>query len=132
MTAGPRRSAAHPAARPAARPLALLEPLAAPVLWIAHFMVVYLFAEGACAAGGRRWFGADAVHVLTLGATVVGAGLAGAVTWRAWRVWRRRREPSDLAEQRAATMHAAFLLGLLFTAAIVAQGVPALFLRACP
>lgn len=110
---------------------AIVAPLAAPVIWAVCFLAVYLFAEAACAAGGLRWAGADAVVVVTLAA----AGLALAATAGAV-VWSRRARRADgageaVAEQQRMLSLVGVMLAVLFAAAIVALAVPALVLRPC-
>lgn len=96
--------------------------LGGPVLWFSHFMLVYLVAEAACAAGGVRLLGLPLVTVVTVAATVLGVPATLLIARTAWRVW--RREEDQLAV-------VAFLLALLSAAAILFDGVPPLVLPPC-
>lgn len=109
----------------------LLAPLAAPVVWAVCFLTVYLFAEAACAAGGLRWAGADAVVVFTIAAT--GAALVATVggVWWAWRAGRLGGAEGAVSEQQSLLSFVGLLLAALFTVAIVALAAPALVHRPC-
>lgn len=110
----------------------LLAPLAAPVVWAACFLAVYLFAEAACAASGLRWAGADAVVVFTLAVTGVAlAATAGTVLWS----WRARRAgdagAGGLGEQQELLGVVGMMLGVLFSVAIAVLAIPALVHGPC-
>lgn len=68
--------------------------LAGPVIWFAHFMVVYLVAEAGCTGGGTglRLLGPPVPAVVTGVATVV--AVAACVVSAVWgmRWWRRDRD----------------------------------------
>lgn len=77
--------------------------LAGPVIWFAHFMVVYLIAEAGCTGDGALLdrFDPPTPVVATWIATAVAvpAGIAAAV-W-AWRSWRASGQDDDLATDAA-------------------------------
>lgn len=102
--------------------------LAGPVLWIAHFMVVYLFAEAACAARDSddlAFPGTGAIAAVVVVSTVVAAGVAGLATVASWRGTRgRRADATSLG-------WAGVLLGALSVLSILAVGLPALALDPC-
>ncbi len=117
--------------------------LAGPVLWFAHFMLVYLVVEAGCTGDGPGLdaFDPPVSHVVTLVATAA-AGLAclACARWayRTWRVGGRVREPGEsrvassaLDEHVRAMGFAGFLLAMLSFVAILSEGLPALFLSAC-
>ena len=115
-----------------------------PIVWFAHFMLVYLVAEAGCTGDGH---GFDALDhpvpvVVTLGATAVGALVClGLARWGFQR-WRRAvgRDgevgPSvngDVADTdgRGSLAFTGMLLSLLSCLAIVFVGLPAPFLNPC-
>jgi hypothetical protein len=119
--------------------------LAGPIIWFAHFMLVYMVTEAGCSADGP---GLDAFDPpvptdVTLIATVV-AGLAclWCVAWT-WRRWRRRERAqprgrtddleADLerADRDGLLAFAGFLLSVLSFVSVLLVGVPALTLPAC-
>ena len=102
--------------------------LAGPVLWIGHFMVVYLFAEAACAARDSddiAFPGTGAIVAVIVASTLVAAGLTGLATLAAWRGTRGR------AEDATSMGWAGVLLGALSIVAILAVGLPALAIDPC-
>lgn len=117
--------------------------LAGPVIWITHFMVVYLVAEAGC-TGDRAlldWFDPPVPVVVTWVATALAVpAAAGAAVW-AWRSWRRGEAgPVDIAPEvegktsrrgRLETSPLAFigfLLSALSVVAILFTAAPALVL----
>ena len=112
--------------------------LAGPVIWFAHFMLVYLVAEAGCTGDGPglRLLDPPVPTVVTLATTAAAAvaclGLAG---W-GYRQWRARKagaagdrsgdhEDHDLGGSLA---FAGFLLSLLSFVTILLVGLPALVL----
>jgi hypothetical protein len=100
--------------------------LLGPVVWIVHFVAVYLTAETACTAertGGIRFFGADGLTAFVIVATVLagGAGVAGTVA-----AHRRLRRPGATALDRVAVR-----LGLGSVLAVLAVGAPIVVLSPC-
>jgi hypothetical protein len=108
--------------------------LAGPVLWITHFMLVYLVAEAGCTGGGPglELFDSPVPKLLTAAATGIGA--TGTVLVAAWnhRRWRANGtgEPGD-GTGRGPLAFAGLLLAGLATVAILFQGLIGLFLPAC-
>jgi hypothetical protein len=115
-----------------------------PVLWLTHFMVVYLVAEAGCTGDGPGLdvFDPPVPERLTLGATAL--AVAACLVAAAWglRRWQAavRRTPlcgADLAGAPAdlpvdgVLGFAGFLLSLLSCAAVVLVAVPALALPTC-
>lgn len=114
--------------------------LGGPVIWLSHFMLVYLVAEAGCTGGGPglRAFNPPVPATVTLAATVVAA--AGCLTFAAWghRRWVAARhsvaadDPGGLTgpyEERddGATMaFASLLLSLFSFIAVLFVGLPAL------
>lgn len=111
--------------------------LAGPVIWIVHFMAVYVLAEAACAAGdgGPRLLGLSILALVTLVATVFAVGAALVLAVRAYQVWRGAtgRSSDWLAgdERNAGLALLGWLLGAVFVVAILFVGVPAAFLDPC-
>jgi hypothetical protein len=99
--------------------------LAGPVLWIAHFVVVYVGSEITCRGDGTEWGGTPAATVITLTATaaaVIAIGIAALLTER------ERRRPAA-GDNRLLAVGLA--LDALFAASVLAVGVPALVLDPC-
>lgn len=100
--------------------------LAGPVLWIVHFMFVYLTAEAACEAARvdeMRFVGEGTLRTIVLVATAVGAVaclVAGAVAWR-----RRHR----VGQPEMSVAGAMLAVGSALS--VVAVGLPALVLGPC-
>jgi hypothetical protein len=117
--------------------------LAGPVLWITHFMLVYLAAEAGCTGDGPglELFDSPVPKVLTAAATGVGATatvLVAAWNHRRWRANPQRADrPADVTGEpsdgtgRGPLAFAGLLLAGLATVAILFQGLIGLFLPAC-
>ena len=117
--------------------------LGGPVIWFAHFMLVYLVAEAGCTGGGPglRAFNPPVPTVVTLAATAV--AVAGCLAFAIWghRRWVAARQavavddPHGLSGEheerdRGGTMaFASFLLSLFFVVAVLIVGLPALVLE---
>jgi hypothetical protein len=102
--------------------------LVGPVLWISHFMVVYLFAEAACVARESDALpvpGSSSIVPVVVVATVVAAALTAAAT--AWTLRTARRSRGDAA----AMAWAGTLLAAMSVVAILAVGLPAAALDPC-
>lgn len=103
----------------------VVELLAGPVIWFAHFMLVYLFAEAGC-TGAFQPVGPSAVAVFTIVVTVVAAAATAALTVKVVR---------DLDDDIGATSRfmrwTGAMLGGLFVLAILLVGAPALVFPAC-
>jgi hypothetical protein len=119
--------------------------LAGPIIWFAHFMIVYLAVEAGCTGDGPGLtvFDPPVPTVLTLGATVVAAvACVGSALW-ALRRWRDRDDRSGAAmtddvaadleygDRNGLLSFVGFLLSSLSVAAILMVGLPALVLPAC-
>jgi hypothetical protein len=113
--------------------------LAGPVIWSAHFMLVYLVVEAGCSGSGPglRALDPPVPTVVTLAATVVAAvaclGCA-AVAYRRWRAARQRADDwAALAppDRGGSLAFAGFLLALLALVEVLFVGLPALVLPAC-
>ncbi len=117
--------------------------LGGPVVWLTHFMVVYLVAEAGCTGDGPglRAFDPPVPAAVTLGATGLAAvGCLAFATW-AYRRWVASREgvaADDAGElsgrhaerDRGGTMaFASLLLSLFSFVAVLFVGVPALVLE---
>ena len=113
--------------------------LSGPLIWSAHFMLVYLVVEAGCTGGGPGLglFDPPVPTVVTLVATAVAALACLATTAWGYRRWRTVRggptDPSDLTcpDQGGSLAFAGFLLSLLGFVAVLFTGLPALFLPAC-
>lgn len=124
------------------RALALF--VAGPVIWFAHFGLVYLVAEAGCTGDGPglNVFDPPAPRAVTLVATVV-AGLAClAVAWWEYRGWRtgQRALPEERVDDVAGSGDPQTGGALAFTGLVIALisfmsvlfvGLPALVLASC-
>jgi hypothetical protein len=112
--------------------------LAGPVIWITHFMIVYLAAESGCTGGGHglELFDPPVPRIFTLVVTVIAAGAC--VPFAVWghRWWRARRdgagagdpdpgEESVDVDDRATAGFAGLLLCGFSILAILSVGLPA-------
>jgi hypothetical protein len=96
-----------------------------PILWFAHFMLVYVVAEAGCTGEGQglRSFNPPVPLVVTLAATAVFASaVAGVAVW-AFRRWRR--------DVHGPMAFGGFLLSSLSLIAILWVGVPAFLFSGC-
>lgn len=119
--------------------------LAGPVIWFAHFMVVYLVVEAGCTGGGPGLavFDPPVPDIVTLATTAVAAiACVWCAVW-AYRRWRgrAREQPSGVTDDLAADLEhgdrdgllafAGFLLSSLSLFAVMLVGLPAIVLPAC-
>jgi hypothetical protein len=113
--------------------------LAGPVIWTAHFLLVYLVVEAGCTGEGPglRVFDPPVPTIVTLAATAVAAAACLVTAVLACRRWRADR-PRDVdaaglrvSDHGAALAFAGFVLSLLGVITILFVGVPALVLPAC-
>lgn len=113
--------------------------LAGPVIWITHFMVVYLAAEAGCTGDGPglELFDPPVPRVVTLALTALAAIACVPFALWAYRWWRRKprldtgEQSPDVADDvadRASAGFAGLLLSSLSIFAILAVGLPAAFL----
>jgi hypothetical protein len=116
--------------------------VAGPVIWSAHFLVVYLIVEAGCSGGGPglRLFDPPVPTVATLIATAAAVLACLASARWSWRRWRASRlEPSgqadgvdlDGSDRGGSLAFAGFLMSLLGVGAVMFVGLPALALPAC-
>jgi len=119
--------------------------LAGPVLWITHFLLVYLVAEAGCTGGGPGLELFDPPVPKLLTAVATGVGATATVLVAAWNHRRWRADLADLAALaaladtgepsdgtgRGPLAFAGMLLAGLATVAILFQGLIGLFLPAC-
>ncbi|HEX6255676.1 MAG TPA: hypothetical protein VFZ70_07660 [Euzebyales bacterium] len=124
------------------RALALF--VAGPVVWFAHFIVVYVVAEAGCTGGGTglRLFDPPVPTVVTLVATAVATVACAAVAWWEFQRWQADRHPmpadhaddvpeSDDPEIGGALAFAGFLLAVVSLLSVLFVGLPALVLPPC-
>lgn len=120
--------------------------LAGPVIWFAHFMVVYLVAEAGCTGDGDglELFDPPVPQAVTILTTVVAVlACLGCAAW-ARRRWRANREDipggsevageeggGDGGGRRPELAFSGMLLSLLSAVTVLSVGLPALFLRPC-
>lgn len=99
--------------------------LTGPVVWMSHFMVVYLLVEAACGPAPILALESRTIAGLVLAATG-GAGLACAAG--AWWAWRRYRARDGF---EASLGMAGALLAVGSLASVLAVGLPAAWLEPC-
>jgi hypothetical protein len=110
--------------------------LAGPVIWLAHFLVVYLAAEAGCTGDGPglELFDPPVPTVLTLVATAVGCiaclGFAG-WGYRRWAGARRSGAGEGDEGGRGPLAFVGLLLSLFSFLSILFVGLPAAFLAPC-
>ena len=111
--------------------------LGGPVVWLAHFMVVYLTAEAGCTGDGTglELFDPPVPTVVTLVATAVACiACLGFAAW-GYRRWstapRSDADQGDHGGGRGPLAFVGFLLSLLSFLAILFVGLPAFFLGPC-
>jgi hypothetical protein len=119
--------------------------LAGPLIWITHFLVVYLTVEAGCTGSGPglRAFDPPVAETITLVATAVAAvACLGAAAWarQRWRAAREHPAADDASELTGAVETwdgggtlalAGVLLALLSFVAVLFVGLPTLVLPVC-
>lgn len=105
--------------------------LAGPSIWFIYFMVVYLFVDGACHDGdaGFRLLGVNGVKFVAVGLTGVALAVSVAFLFRSHRLITVERTEPDPHHRDFDLI--AWLLNVLFVAAVVIVGVPILVLAPC-
>lgn len=99
--------------------------LSGPVVWITHFVGVYLMVEAVCGRAPIVTMGSRAVSGVVLAATGVAAvACAAGAGW----AWRRSRDGNG---SEASLGTAGMLLGVGSLAAVLAVGLPAAWLEPC-
>jgi hypothetical protein len=115
----------------------LVDLLAGPVIWLTHFMFVYLIAEAGCTADGPGLdiFNPPATATITLVATGVALLACVANAWRAIGRSRRaaRAHEDDPVSHRddGSLSFAGFLLSVLFFLATLGVGSSAVVFTEC-
>lgn len=116
--------------------------VAAPVVWMTHFVAVYLVAEAGCTGSGDGLllFDPPVPAVFTVVATLLAAGACLWITRWEYRHWQacRAHDASGRVDRRAVEAQVAgplafagVLLGAMFLLAVLFVGVPALVLTGC-
>lgn len=110
--------------------------LGGPLIWISHFMVVYLVAEAGCTGDGPglEVFDPPVPTVLTLAATAVAAvACLGFAVWgyRRWAVGRSDREHLGDDSGRRPLAFIGFLLSVGSLVSVLLVGLPAPFVATC-
>jgi hypothetical protein len=119
--------------------------VAGPVIWSAHFLLVYLVTEAGCSGDGPglTLFDPPVPKVVMLVATAAAVAAALACAGWSWRRWQAggsvpaADEAADMAgglqdRDRGGTLaFAGFLLSLLSVVTILFVGLPALVLPSC-
>lgn len=109
--------------------------LAGPVVWSAHFLLVYAIVEAGCTGDGPglRLFDPPVPTIATLVATAVAAAACAGCAWWGYRRWRggERSEEAEDQDPGGAVAFAGFLLSLLSLVSVLFTGLPALYLPAC-
>lgn len=118
--------------------------LAGPIIFMVHFMIVYLVAEAACTGDGPGLaaFNSPVVEIVTVAATVVAAlGCLAVARWNLRR-WRARATTAGAAsgwpfgdvdddDGGGAVAFAGVLVATLSAATVILVGVGAPFLASC-
>ncbi|WP_119679770.1 hypothetical protein [Indioceanicola profundi] len=114
-----------------------------PIVWGAHFVLVYVFNAIACAkgAGGTRWLGLPMVAVVVSLLTVLALALIGWLAWIAWKRYQPVRDAAHLVQEKDIDRsvparqrflaYAALLLCGLSALSTFMVGMPALWVPAC-
>lgn len=108
--------------------------LGGPVVWISHFMLIYLAAEAGCTGEGPglEWFQPPVAAIVTVVATIVGVLACLALLYGNLRRLRIAvAEDGDIDETRAVMGLAGALLSGLSALAVVADGIPGLVFPGC-
>jgi hypothetical protein len=121
----------------------LLTVIAGPMVWVAHFLVVYLTAAIACAHGWfeRELLGIRIVPLIGGAATLVALALILDALILSWRRWRRPEpggpaplpphDTNDVHSRRRFMAYAAVLLCGISLIATVWESLPLVFFATC-
>jgi hypothetical protein len=113
------------------------------VLWLSHFLLVYLVVEAGCTGDGPGLDAldppvSDGVTVLVTAVAAFGCLVCVRSAFRRWRAPGQVREAAESGdpepapdEHVRATAFAGFLLALLSFVAVLFVGLPALYLSGC-
>lgn len=106
--------------------------LAGPVIWISHFMFVYLVAEAGCTGEGPglELFDPPITAIVTIAATVIATLACLQFARWAYRRW-QYSEGEDHDDGRVGMAFTGMLLSLLSVVAILLEGLPALVFTGC-
>jgi hypothetical protein len=102
--------------------------LGTPSLWLAHFLLAYTLVEASCGEAVPT-APAGSLHTVLLVGTVLFTLVCGGLTVFAWRI-RRRVIRSERAFDDVFGK-VGFIMGLLFTFALLLEGLPLFFLNPC-
>ena len=117
--------------------------LAGPVLWSVHFLASYLLVEAACQAGWNvNILGLNGLSFLVIVLTVLAVIAALLFAQRSYSGWKERHRDGNLRQafrERESWFEgtedfmyfSGLLLSVLFAAAILMVGAPAIFLQPC-
>ncbi len=122
-----------PPTRDRAAWVSLIVFLAGPVIWFAHFILVYAVAEAGCTGGGHglRAFDPPVPATFTLVATAVAAiASLGTAAW-GYRRWRRDADGAGDDDGHGPLAFGGLLLSLLSFLTVLGVGVNALFFGGC-
>ncbi len=117
----------------------LIAMIAAPLVWAAHFLIIYVFQAVMChfRLAGATLFGLDLVRLGIALVTVAALGLIGWVLLTAWERWRsipasESSDPGHAEETRSRFLaFATWSLAALSLVTVVWQTLPALLLPVC-
>lgn len=104
--------------------------LTTPALWMAYFLLAYVFTEATCGAAGRvsTEVGVPVGAVLAV-ATVIVSAISGAATVATNRVRRRTARTEPLYDDFLPRV--GYVMGLLITYVLLAHLIPIAILGAC-
>lgn len=118
--------------------------VAGPVVWFAHFIVVYVVAEAGCtgAGTGLRLLDPPVPTVVTLAATAVATVACAVIAWWEYQRWQADRRPisaehtevvpeSEDPQIRGALAFVGLLLAVVSLLSVLFVGLPAIVLPAC-
>lgn len=111
--------------------------LAGPVIWFAHFVMVYALAEFGCRANFTNvfFFTPDGIRTAVVVITVIaliGVGAGGLLAYRGWQSEGLNERGDSASEPREhLLMRAAMLLSGLFLFSIVMTTVPVFIVSVC-
>jgi hypothetical protein len=111
--------------------------VAAPVIWSAHFMLVYLVAEAGCTGDGPGLGLFDppvptAVTLVATAAATLACLLTASVSYRRWRANRAQTADGGGPGQPDGDLDfAGLMMSLLGVLTVLSVGLPALVLRPC-
>lgn len=110
-----------------------LTAVAGAIIWMLHFLVVYLVAEARCspAFSGFQLAGTPGVTFVTIAATIVGLAAIGFYSWGSWRRWTREQDRAAVADQERMLGQLGVITGAIFAVATLSVGAIVLALPPC-